>query len=55
MRAMAKKLNTCDSCGWTYINKGSGSKMRKFCTNCNEDKQQEFNTKVIKQSKGEEL
>lgn len=52
---MAKKINSCDSCGWVYVNKGSGPRMRKHCTNCNEDKQSEFEKKVMKQAKGEEL
>ncbi len=52
---MAKKINNCDTCGLVYVNKGSGTKMHKHCTNCNEDKQDEFEKKVVKQSKGEEL
>lgn len=49
------KINNCNHCGWTYSNRGSGKKLRKYCDQCKEDKQQEFNDKVIKQSKGESL
>lgn len=49
------KINNCNTCSWTYSNKGSGRKMRKYCDNCKEDKQEEFNRKVIQQSKGEKL
>lgn len=49
------KINNCNNCSWTYSNRGTGKKLRKYCDQCKEDKNEEFNKKVMQQAKGEEL